>query len=1541
MIICPDKNNPAYRALAAAVGDDAAHLATQRNGGKIPDPVEAKIALAPANPTPEPPALPADPNDPKNGLPAPVVNNDPNAATVQIAGQEFKIPSKESFRPEDWQRGVKQVQELFTKLKLPGAPDTTPDLQRTGSTDRNVVFRIDPSQSFEANGYDAEGRKLISILRTAIQNQFGQGGDIPFVAALTNAIKKNFVQGRFEGVMSPEVRDQLVALAAGDSSLKGQMLRAETGLGEEDLTAVARNANFYLTREYANSYDPTGKVRGLIDRVVTAWKGFFTDEEIRNSLAEHPDLEQLVNAISVAKADEQGGRLYKRIQRELKPKVPKTPEEKEVAAIIEEAARRTIEEFKKAGGVVPEPLKDQKLTARETLMRVVSPSTVGKIRTALEKAYFEAERNAAIDALRARIPNEVDPARQQQMTDELERLAQDTQAVPSEDMVKAGFQMPKYAHWSRIKDLLGYSPTSMRLVDDLIKSDFKGGKYGKPGEPPLPDTRIDLKRLAVSPDAEVRRVFDNYMEGVRGTMAAGDPDTIERVSSAVRDRLAQQIEQIRSQVRDKAFAPKAAKAATPQMQAEVDRYNALTKLFNAGVLKDPRAASDLVANVAAKAAVKKFLPALPELIKQVINTPRSKQGDLADEFANRLADAFPLSDAEKAQARNVFLKAFEPKFELARKRALDAQEKSLASLGMPPRQARPLFQKITQFINAGGLEHRAFFAQMALDKGWDLPSQADLDKMREMSEREEALRTPPASELAAAATPEAKEEIVRHLEDATLEERQNLMHQMQVMWSKWSHPINWRKHYSDPLIRQNNVAALNELTTGNTLLKVGFPFRLGLDIAAQAVIHMPTRSIAEAFTRWDARRMAGDPTADNSLFAEMSQTLREGLEGALSGVRPALQGFARTMKGKGERRNVEGLVSGVMAFDRIRAKADALDAQGNHGLAFVNRLISLLEYGRRYAGAADFFQGPPAAWQEINHLVGRELRARNLSYAEVNRQRELIVGDISRQMVAAMSEAKDQLEAKGLPTDPGAVRQAAWNVVRGDVFARIARAGMPADEFRQRVDNLRAMVAWSLPQKGGPGGVVRAAFKGGQQVVGAAGIPTPFFNFANAMANSINRSLSFTPAGFFPSVFKGDPFFAEHWQGQRKVEATLGSAAGIMVIGAIIAGLLKYNLAMPKDPKERERFIAGGHRVGDFEVHYPDGTYSAFSTQTGPFRFMAPYFAAAGSVKAAYDEKAREQAKLDAIAAKTGVPAGKVAPLGSTDVLGALAHGAWAAISGGRTASGLIGSYVNPWDLSIKQPVAATLGSMTPFLPGYQELTRMAGVSIDPHKGSVFDLMVPLPGSGAQRLNVMGDPLRNENDLQRVVSILTGGTYPIPVPDAGSQQTAYANYYASDYRPTATSTNRGYEIGGQVRPLTPREMETYLQARGAAFKTALSQMNMEGMTPQERTAAVKAAYEEANASALHSIGVAVPAPRRAAGAVTAPAARSARKPAYGLPSGFSLSAIPAGRAPRLPTRFRTGARLRGIPNARVPIRHRFTGRSVAPKRHKHSLRRIA
>lgn len=751
--------------------------------------------------------------------------------------------------------------------------------------------------------------------------------------------------------------------------------------------------------------------------------------------------------------------------------------------------------------------------------------------------------------------------------------------------------------------------------------------------------------------------------------------------------------------------------------------------------------------------------------------------------------------------------------------------------------------------------------RLAKAERWVVPNAKDFEQMRAWAKREEALRTPTADEIAKFGSPETATEMVSA---ATLDARRELLRKMNSQWSQWTKPLitNWRD-LADPIKVKNTNMAFNEWVAANLLLKIGFGTRQVWDVGSQMVLNTPTRAISYAFEAWQNDKAAG---RDSNLQHNIAEALTDAYRARIKVLVPALNAFKETLVGRGEQKQVEQLISSIGIFDRALMNASRLRAEGKRGAANLLEVIAITtRMGRQFAAAMDVLQGIPAETQEIAHTVRNALREKGLTGAELQVQYDSIIGLLSAYRAEAISLARETLELKGVEATRGAVERAAWHILREKIYHASQQAGLKTDDWHKNNERHRDLLGWNLPETkgiqgvGGPGGWVALGGKAAKEMLSnvpvIGGVLSTPFTFANAMGISLNRKLAWSPLGFFPGIFKGSP----HWEGetnirQRKIEATFGTGISATVFSLILAGVWKALPAFwPKDDKEKERWVQNGWQPGMVLIPWGNGQELHISTRVGPLAFFSPAIAAAAAYTAKVEEREKKQAVLDARAKKLGVKPEKLPDLSAADWMGVMLAAGYSSLTGGRTASGALAAYSDYGTFNVKKAAASVAGAVLPGFPALNEFGRMAGGNINPKLATFWDLLVPMPTSDAQRVNMLGDPMRDENDYRRVFQILSGGNFPFPTSATPAETQAYAALFESDYRPPAINPGRGYNIGGRYRPFTSEELGRYTTLRGQNFKRELGSL---GASPSD--AAIKEAFVRANDAALASVGVAVP-----------------------------------------------------------------------------------
>ena len=883
-------------------------------------------------------------------------------------------------------------------------------------------------------------------------------------------------------------------------------------------------------------------------------------------------------------------------------------------------------------------------------------------------------------------------------------------------------------------------------------------------------------------------------------------------------------------------------------------------------LKDAPAFADLLKKLTGNNAL--------EFLRRVFQLPFSQRRELRANAERLAVETLNVTPEMARTLGKEFEKTFDTMFDRATTHALSVLEKMLSAaerrrLGVGRRSGA--WVKIVAAVKAGKFDAGYVLQRIAEAGGYTIPSEAEIAKVREMAERLDKLRKlPPEIAAAAGKDQAALRAAYRKFSAGTSERQTSLQRDIGTYWAKWTRPFTLRSGQG----RANIVEGIYEFASANILAKIGFLTRQSFDVGPTAVMHIPFRSFANALVQHGGFR--GASTAE--FWQDANRLLRESVTGQSQALRAALREFREALKGTAEIKNVDRLLSGIALFERVGLKADELAAKGQPAQAFVLRLFGAIRFSYRFASAWDNLQGVPQEWQEIRSEAYREFRQRGMSPAEAAVAVDRIMPDVKADYLRAVEEARRYYELSEPDHAPSKseIETGAWHILKGMAYQRMREAGMPADEYEQKNRLMRSTNAWNESMTGvvSPGGIISSTIKqfgelGKNVPIPFGALAAAFGRFGNAIGIGVDRALMY-PLGFFPAAFgvpskyidpetgiasRGNPFMrtAED-RAQRKVEATVFSSIGLLIALLIMGGMVVYRGRWPRDKEERDIWDANGWRPGTAAIQLGDGKEIVVSTTVGPFAPLRPYMAAAGALVDAQTRKAKQQAALDAKAAKLGLAPGAVPRLDIADMLGIAAETAWAAALGGRTAGGLLGSLTDQGTFNASKSLAATVSPLVPGLPGIQEATRLAGVTLDNRTATVLDFMLPLPTSKAAKVNMLGDPAGNQNDVQRIVQILTGGTYPgITDTQAGKAREGYAALFNTGYRPPSIDPGKGYAFADAYRTMTDAELERYSTLRGQYFKAELA-----GIGPDADVKAVRQAFQTANARALGELGVSQP-----------------------------------------------------------------------------------
>lgn len=1294
---------------------------------------------------------------------------------------------------------------------------------------------------------------------------------------------------------------------------------------------MARNVRGFLTSAIYDNFNGES-VKGVMDKIMTEFRGQFTEAEIQKIVGEKPDLQEMLNRFGILALADTGGRVYRTVQARLTKKKPTTQKEKQEREIENEAIEQIIQNALDLGVTEPVQPPNRKLTADERLALMTRPGTQAKVQKATEDAVKQAEFNAGWAVMMASAAGNEELRAQYQE-------AKDAGEEPDPEAIEEGLDLPKYAHWRTIRDgFLNYSPTTLKLAQDVIRGRFKGTQFGpKKVAPPAP-AKIDLARLVQSPNAEMSRVIGEQLAAIEGVMdlAGASPEAKARVMQMITANVGSQVQLARQRVLNSFLEVKAKTGPTTASAS-------LQRLINAGITEDPRYRSqktrDLLKRVAktyltadelsgmatrpraeklafltgklnqitaaekltdewmqgavwtyltermmeaenavvsqivgakdvsfdpaqpktdaqleadrAKAverlvggiraglldqriaesvaknpALQRLVPKMSDLVKRVLNTPQAGQAKLAQAFSEALLAELAIDQALADKTGIALAKAFEAKFERARIQALDKAVKNLT-----PKQREdagpgtPLWQKIEQFVNAGGMNSAALLQNIAKKSGWKIPTDEEVSRFRDLARLEQELSTATEEEINAGITDDIK---------AAMNEakRMDIMRELQMRWARMTMPIRGNK--------QNLARAAKEYGSANTLFKLGFPAKQLIDVATQMFIYTPSRATATAIQRFTASR---DPNRTLRLWKDVSTTLEDAYKARFDALDMAYKSAIQAAKGRAEKDTIMGLQTGMRALDRLKAQADEYAKKGNHAQATVLRIIGIAQLSYRFASSLDAFQGVLAEQQEIGAWTESQLRLQGMAPAEARKAAKIIMGDALAEYALAQALIGDNPNIA--PKDRSA---AAWNVVRARQYQRIATAGLDAGDIKGITQNLRSTIGWNVEEEGGPGGVIGQAMKSTGKILSRVGIPDLLGMFSNAVAIGVNRGFTFAGGGFVPGAFEGSAWYkTETDKVQRKIEAATGLGLSGLFVGLVLSGALRVFTHWPDDKEEADLWEREGHKPNTMELDLPGGKILRVSLSTGPFQFVRPALAAVGELQYQQARRDRLNQKAGAAAKKKGL---KFEPreLTAMDIVSALGYGAWSAIAQGRTTSGLIGAGTYRGTADVGKIAAAAVSPLIPFGPLMREATAMSGAQFNPKDQTFINLLAPTPWSGKVDRNFLGDPVGTPRATERIMSILTGGTAIVGGEDPDR---AYQVLAKTGWTPATPQSNKFFQFGRVQRQATPEELTKMQEVRAVELKTRISQLDPATATKRQ----LDRIEDIANAKSKKAVGI--------------------------------------------------------------------------------------
>jgi hypothetical protein len=849
-----------------------------------------------------------------------------------------------------------------------------------------------------------------------------------------------------------------------------------------------------------------------------------------------------------------------------------------------------------------------------------------------------------------------------------------------------------------------------------------------------------------------------------------------------------------------------------------------------------------------------------ELIRKGLDSNFANLKELKETYESLLKE-YGLGDKEASKLANEIVVALKPRIRVAADEAAKSVESALTPDEHDKVKAskKPIWLQIVEAVQRGDFDNSEHVRAKARQEGWRPPTDAEIEHIKATARRINEMRQLTKKEVDAAGGDRNKlkrEQVVR--EQTTLPKQAQLIRNLEASMGSIKRPVNLNPMRWFGRYRANNAAFLNELISANLLVRMSFPVKQAISIFSQFATHIPTRSIAMALERHALAKTQGQQTA---FLHDVFDALGGSLKSAIAGYKDGVVQFIAALRGRGEARNVERLTSGIAALERLDAEAQRMAREGKLGAAVVKRLVAFIRLGYRIAQAFDNLHGVPSEYIEMRHQAVLGAMREGRSRLEAETQADNIITSIKASYLSALAETKAMSEALGYNYSSEQLRENAHRIARNWAYVTMAEKGLPGDEFQAANKQLREVLGWNEQEIGkGPGGVVGFAVQKTGKSAEQLGIPLALGRFGNAIATSINRTLHHTPLGFFPKVFgENNAWFAtERDRNQRKVEAAIGSLFGGILFTLALSGAFVVRLRWPKDKEERDMMEARGERPGTLMIPIGDGKYHVVSMNTGFAAMFAPYLAAGGALRDLLLEREKAQEKLNAEAARKGVTPEKIRPMSIGDMMAVAGQAGWQTALGGRTSAGVLASMTDYGTPNVEKALASQVGAMIPGLPGLQEVSRMSGVVLDSKLATFTDFLLPLPTSGARRVNMLGDPAGTPDDLQRIVQTLSGGSYPVIDTNAPQTRSAYEVLFASSVRPPSINPNRGYQIGGSYRPFTDSELERYSVERGQEYKAALSALG-----PDASDRDIRNALTEANNRALGKMGVTTSATRTA------------------------------------------------------------------------------
>lgn len=851
----------------------------------------------------------------------------------------------------------------------------------------------------------------------------------------------------------------------------------------------------------------------------------------------------------------------------------------------------------------------------------------------------------------------------------------------------------------------------------------------------------------------------------------------------------------------------------------------------------------------------KLDPRIVAAVTDLISQPQPDISRIENDISLRLQRDFAFSKDQATRTAREIFKALDKTFASATDRALKAVQEGLVGEQKKVfKRGGSLWEALSRSVKAGMFDPGVALEKIAAGLGYTTPTPTQKAQIKAWVEREEFLRTPTQRQIVDAGGDVLK--ATKKAEIATESERLDLIRKIQANWGRWSKPVKFTKWLANnPDIARNNAQAVNEFVAANLLFTATFAARQSIDVG---VVSMPLNAVNRTLAHV-LERASNDGGFSVETIKDLGTATKEMLASRIASFKATARQAANIALGHASRKVLERTTHNVAIFERANSRADELEANGNKAAATAIRLSTIFRAGYRTAELWDSIQSTGLEWQEMRQQLTTELRKMGKTRAAIASQADEIFSLTRLDVEQAKAEASLIGTERGLTKSNRQLALDADNLLKARAYDRMSEATNGKIDFQAENDVMRELHSWNLPETGGIGGVIAETIKGIKSKTEAKGIPTGgLFSFGNAMGIAAGRMATFSGGGLLGGWGFGDsPWYrGERNIRQRRIEAVQGlSAIGIM-IGLAAAGKILIQTKYPKDKDEKERFIAGGHKLNSIRFLNDDGGWFEVPISMTPFSYIASPLYMIGGVQMLLSDQKREQDKLNAEALRTGAIAGQAKSIGPGDVMGVLAQGAYGMLTGGRTSSGAVQAFSDYGDFKLNKAVVGLTSPYIPALPAWNGVARIMGAAVDTRTATLLELLVPSPWSPHQRVNSLGDPLVNPNSSVRLLQVLSGGVGYGNESELESNH-AYRQLFTAGYAAPEIAPNKGYNFNGTIRPMQGDELDRYAVARARAFKDELQGVNVDGLPEEQARSVVAQAFTRANSRALSDIGVTV------------------------------------------------------------------------------------